>query len=290
MTGARAHLPRNERGYAMVAVVAGIAVMAAMAVTFAQYAATRIDTLDAETTRAQLSAAADAGVAIALDGLVNKGSTAQRWPIDGQTRHTTFAGVPLDITVEDERGKIMLNQIDEENIVWLLQSLGLDGDRLDLARDSFLDWIDQDDTARPNGAESEYYQPRNLMARNDGPHSVDEMADIRGFTPDMIDRFRAIATVDSGTDGGSFEPRTASPLAIKVMTDGRDDSIDIINRKRAMDGQRVAIDFDDASAFQKRPLTVIAVARGAHGAMARRRALVVITDGARSAYSLKWAE
>ena len=273
----------------MVAVVAGIAVMAAMAVTYAQYTASRIDTLDAETTRAQLAAAADAGIAIALDGLTNKGAV-QRWPIDGQTRKVRFDGVPIDVTVEDERGKIMLNQIDEENIVWLLESLGLSGDRLEVARDSFLDWIDSDDSARPSGAESEYYGARGLVARNDGPRSIDEMGDIRGFSPDLLDRFRAIATVDSGTDAGSFEPKTASPLAIKVMTDGRDDSTDIINRRREMDGQRVAIAFDEPDAFQKRAVSVTAVAHGTQGALARRRALVVVTDGAAARYYVKWAD
>ena len=54
--------------------------------------------------------------------------------------------------------------------------------------DSLLDWLDRDDTARENGAESNYYggQSRPVQARNGQPLSLDELLQVRGVTPAVL--------------------------------------------------------------------------------------------------------
>lgn len=279
----RENAARN--GYAMVAVVAGIGAMAAMAATLVQSNVSRIGTVSAEAAQARLSAAADAGLQIALQGLLSNG-VAHKWSIDGRTQTRTFNGVPLSIRVQDERGKVMLNRIDEENIGWLLEALGLEGTRLEIARDSFMDWTDQDDDAHANGAESEYYMARGITPRNDAPRSVEELADIRGFTPDLVRKIASVATVDAGS--GAFEARFADPLAIRVMTDGRADSPEILERRREMAGQRVAIALNDPDMWKNRMVTIIATAQGADGARAMRRMVVELTGAERPRYIVRW--
>ena len=276
----------GERGYARVAAVAGIAVMAIMAMTIATFTQAKIATLEAENSQARLSAAADAGVLIAVNGLLRK-TTGNTWPIDGTLRRGSFSGVPLDIVVEDERGKIMLNRIDEENVNWLLESMGLSGDQLAIARDSFLDWVDNDDEPRDFGAEQEWYAASRRKPPNAGMLSVDELAEIRGWTPQMVARIAPIATVDSGEF--PFEAGTATPLAIKVMTDGEDNSLAILERQREMNGQKVALEFSDPKRLVNRALTIKVVAKGSGGARATRRALVFLTGKPSRPYYTLWA-
>lgn len=277
----------RERGYAMLAVVAGIGVMAAVAAGAAAFTATRLDTLEAETTRARLTAAADAGVEIALANLTRPG-LASRWAIDGRTYNESWGGVPVAIRIEDEAGKIMINRIDGENIGWLMSALGLPQAQVETLRDSFDDWIDQDDEPRANGAETDSYLPRGYAARNGPPQSVEELGDIRGFTPALVERIARVATVE--VNGTSFDKRYADPLAIQVMNDGDRNSPDVIERQREIAGQRPALAINDPADWSGRVVTIIAVARGAGSAQAQRRVVVEITGKPRQPYVLRWGQ
>ncbi len=277
--------PAHERGYAMVAVVAGIGVMAAVAAGAASFTATRLDTVEAETARARLIAAADAGVEIALANLTRPG-LATRWSIDGRTYNESWSNVPVAIRIEDEAGKIMLNRIDGENIGWLISALDLPQDQVEILRDSFDDWIDQDDEPRANGAETDFYLQRGYAARNGPPNSVEELGDIRGFTPALVDRIARIATVE--VNGTAFDKRYADPLAIQVMSDGDAGAADVIERQREIAGQRPALSINDPADWSGRVVTIIAVARGPGGAEARRRVVVELTGKARQPYLLRW--
>ncbi|WP_298191367.1 type II secretion system protein GspK [Novosphingobium sp.] len=277
----------RERGYAMLAVVAGIGVMAAVAAGAAAFTATRLDTLEAETTRARLIAAADAGVEIALANLTRPG-LASRWAIDGRTYNESWGGVPVAIRIEDEAGKIMINRIDGENIGWLMSALGLPQAQVETLRDSFDDWIDQDDEPRANGAETDTYLPRGFASRNGPPQSVEELGDIRGFTPALVERIARVATVE--VNGTSFDKRYADPLAIQVMNDGDRNSPDVIERQREIAGQRPALAINDPADWSGRVVTIIAVARGSGSAQAQRRVVVEITGKPRQPYVLRWGQ
>lgn len=276
---------RNERGYAMLAVVAGIGVMAAVAAGAAAATAARLDTLEAETSAARLGAAADAGVEIALANLTRPGLAA-RWAIDGRTYTASFHTVPIAIRIEDEAGKIMINRIDGENIGWLMSALGLPPAQVQVLRDSFDDWIDQDDEPRRDGAESGAYRPRGYAARNGPPQSVEELGDIQGFTPALVERVARIATVD--VNGKPFDKRYADPLAIAVMNDGDPNGVEVIERRREIAGQRPAFAINDPEDWRGRVVTIIATARGPGGAQAQRRVVAEITGNPRQPYVLRW--
>ncbi len=54
--------------------------------------------------------------------------------------------------------------------------------------DAIVDWVDGDDQARPNGAESDYYRglPQPYSAKNGPLHSIDELLLVRGVTPQLL--------------------------------------------------------------------------------------------------------
>lgn len=265
----------GQEGYALVAAVASIAVFAAMALAF--LSATRSVIADAATEQDQLqvSAAADAGVATALSKLLSNDAT-QRWSMDGRVYRLRYGDARIRVRLEDERGKVPINGIDEALATRLLEEVGLDGDRLLIARDSFLDWTDSDDFPRPFGAERAYYASAGIAPANGFLRSVDELRFVRGFDPETVQRIKAIASTYAPM--GSFDPRFASARAMAIMEKGGSlGGPAAIDRARELAGQRTAIAFTDASDLTGRPVTIIVEASLSDGAKTSRTTVIQLT-------------
>jgi type II secretory pathway component PulK len=119
----------------------------------------------------------------------------------------TFDGYRFGVT--DETGKINLNalvQLDKtgnlaSQILQLLPNMTPD------IADAIIDWIDADDTPRPNGAESQYYGGLNppYQPRNGPIDSLEELLLVKGVTPQLLfgnDRNRN-GIIDPDEDDGS---------------------------------------------------------------------------------------
>ncbi|PKP94567.1 MAG: hypothetical protein CVT77_01620 [Alphaproteobacteria bacterium HGW-Alphaproteobacteria-16] len=265
----------GEDGYALVAAVASIAVFAAIALTVLSATRMGIDEVAAEHAQLQASAAADAGVVLALSGLM-AGDATQRWSLDGREHQLAFSDARLHVRIEDERGKVPIGALDEPMATRLLEEVGLDGDRLLIARDSLLDWTDGDDEPRPFGAESSYYKAAGILPSNGFLSSIEELGSIRGFDVALVERIRPIATAYTALAG--FDPRFAHPQAIAVMEEGGHvGSPAAIDRARERSGQRTALEFTDATDLAGRPLTIIVEAQLPDGVRARRRVVVEVT-------------
>lgn len=277
----------GEGGYALVAAVASIAVFALMALTLLRAAHGSILSAEGEIDRVKANAAAHAGLALAIQGLLAPDRTS-RWSIDGRTRMVTFGNASLAIRIEDERGKIPIGVIDDDQAKRLFENLGLVGERRTIASDSLLDWIDDDDIERPNGAESLYYIKRGIRPRNGVPLSIEELGLIRGFDAALVERLRPIVTVFFGR--GAFDARFAPPGAIAIMAEGGENSPAIIERERELAGQRPAIELGEDVSLVGRPLTVAVDARLANGAEAHRRTVIELTGAARARYIVRAVE
>lgn len=208
---------RGEQGYAMVAAVAAMAMLATLAVTMVEGNRTGIAMAQAELDQAKASAAADAGLALALDALI-----AGRWDVDGKTRTAHFADADLRIRIQDERAKVPLNLLSEEAAQRLAQVAGLSGQEARIAAASLLDWIDKDDDPRPLGAEAEHYGASGIAPRNGPLQSIDELARVRGFNAAILERIRPFVSVDYGL--GGFNAGLARPEAVTVMLGEGSDS------------------------------------------------------------------
>ncbi|MBI1917874.1 MAG: general secretion pathway protein GspK [Planctomycetes bacterium] len=89
----------------------------------------------------------------------------------------------------DESGKINLNNLLKADssgtlAVQILTNLNIPED----TANAILDWMDADDTPRPNGAESETYSTMNppYQARNGPFQTLEELLFVRGVTPDLL--------------------------------------------------------------------------------------------------------
>ncbi len=265
---------RAEAGYALVAAVVAMAVLALAAATLTTASRGFTAGAAAGIEQARLGAAADAGTMMAIHGLAQPSE--RRWPIDGRRRALSFDGIDLSVAVEDERGKIPLNQITDEQVRTMFEALGLDGAELDIAVDSFLDWRDDDDEVRPSGAEAPWYAALGRKARNGSLRTIDELVLIRGITPAIAERLRPIATVYSNERDG-FDERYADPLALAAMDGSGVDTPAVIQRARERAGERPAIELGADETLVGRPLLIRVEARA--GDAATRRATVIELTG-----------
>ncbi|MEK6638400.1 MAG: hypothetical protein AABY88_09990 [Pseudomonadota bacterium] len=268
---------RREEGYALIAAILSIVIFALMALTVINVTRSSTVMASAEIDRAKLSAAADAGIAIAVHGLMLT-DPVQRWAIDGKVRREIFERTTLDIIIEDERGKIALNLINKSEVEAMFTEFGLQGLELEAAVDSFLDWRDEDDDPRPRGAEFEVYASKRIKPRNGELRTLGELALIIGIGQDLAQRMAPYTTVNFGT--GEFDPRYASELATRVsnineIPNGLFDSPESEAAKR---GSTInAFRSRRTDSLVGRPLTIRVTAKQPPDKSAQRTAIIELT-------------
>lgn len=282
------NLDRREEGYALIAAILSIVIFALMALTIINVTRSATIMGSAELDRVRLSAAADAGVAIAVHGLMLK-DPARRWAIDGKIRRETFDDMVLDIIVEDERGKIALNLINKTQVGIMFAEFGLQGIEQEAAIDGFMDWRDEDDDPRLRGAEFEVYAPKRIKPRNGELRSIGELALIAGVGPALTQRITPFATVNFGT--GEFDPRYATPIAIRVSLDSEIASgFAERNASLTRDGSIPAFRRSRADSLIGRPLTIRVDAKRGVDASARRTVIVELTGSEVRPYVIRARE
>jgi len=278
-------VPRGEAGYAILAVVMAMAVLALMALAFIDVGRGVSAGVVAEAEHAHLAAAADAALAIAARNLAETDRT-RRWSIDGRPHSLRFAGTDMLITVEDERGKVPLNQMTDEQVRTLFETIGSSGATPEARTHAFLDWLDEDDERRPEGAETQDYAQQGYQPRNGALRSVEELILLRGMSADVVQRLRRIATTFTNQREG-FDDRFASPLALAVISGGGPGSTAVINRERELAGQRVAIELAEGDMLEGRPLTIRVEARRPGGSFLTRATVIALTGNVGSPFVVR---
>jgi general secretion pathway protein K len=270
----------------MVMAVMAAGLFAYMALLFLQAEGDDRVLVQARVQRARLSAAADAGVMIALHGLGLE-DRARRWPFDGRPRQLYFDGVALTVAVEDEWGKIPLNRATPPMIRRLLRQVGVTGEALDSLAESLLDWMDRDDLARPGGAESRDYiaSGSGVIPRNGTIQSLEELSHVRGMTPPILARIAPSVSVYFG-EFGTFSDRTATPLALMVMRDLGENAVEVQARGKDLSktARRPVEDIAEDLPLRGRPLSIHVTARLPDGATVTRVAVVEFTGDAGRPY------
>jgi general secretion pathway protein K len=263
---------RREQGYALIAAVVSIVVFALMALTILNATRGTVVMASAELDRARLSAAADAGIALAIQGLMEK-DPAQRWKIDGRPRLVDFDENALTITVEA-----------------MFAAFGLQGIELEEAANSFMDWRDEDDDPRLRGAEFEAYAALKIRPRNGPLHSVGELAMIRSIGPTLATRMAPYVTVNFGTSG-AFDPRYASAIAIRVSgQDEADASRSDFGARLRQGGVIDAASEPLSDSLVGRPLTIRVNAARGPAAQAHRAMIVELTGAELRPYVVRGRE
>jgi len=125
----------------------------------------------------------DAGVNRAVLSLLDP-QLNHRWRTDGLPQTFNFDGTPLKVSIQDELGRIDLNQADGSLLVNLFQSVGLDVQAARSLVDKILGWRDSNSGRRLNGAkEAEYRAAGMSVTPRNGPfQSIDELKLVMDMT------------------------------------------------------------------------------------------------------------
>jgi general secretion pathway protein K len=276
---------KKDSGYAMLAAILGIAAFSY--VSFEVIAENRgvISAVQAENERARLEAACDAGVALVVSELASKNKK-QQWPIDASKHNLTFDDIALTISVEDERGKIPLNGINEDQVRALFQAAGVSGARLSTLVNSYEDWLDPDSERRQTGAEAPDYLSSGYKPRNGGFHTVAELRLIKGMDDDLYNRVAPAVTVFFGESGG-FSEDTSQILALEALSEVGPKSREIIQRQQVIDGQMPGPDIQNPPFLNGRTLTIRVDAKRA-GAEMQRAVILELTGDPKNPYWLRY--
>jgi general secretion pathway protein K len=126
----------------------------------------------------------------------------------------------------DERGKLNLNDLANLSDAKVRQTRILKLQRLfDLIQvdprlvQAIADWVDADEAAEPNGAESSYYQTLRppYRAANGPMQTISDLYLIKGFTEETIQRVMPYVTVYPSTGDGWINLNTADPLVLQSL-------------------------------------------------------------------------
>ena len=196
--------------------LAGLGLLSAITLSFLSTSTTSyrlsLNVLEA----AQVEAAIDAGIARAALGLLDP-RPERRWRVDGTPQEFTFGKVKMRITIQDELGRIDLNQADRGLLIGLFQSAGLGVVAASGVVDKVLDWREAGAGKRPSGAQEPDYRAAGLAyAPRNGPfQSVEELRLVLGITPDLLRRVEPALTVYSGRP--LLDPQFAPPEALAAL-------------------------------------------------------------------------
>jgi len=266
---------KSDSGFTMLAAILGIAAFSY--VSFDVLAENRgvISAVQAENERAKLAAACDAGLALAVSGLASK-DRKQQWAIDSRKRSLMFGDIALTITVEDERGKIPLNGINDDQVREMFKAAGVMGPRLNTLVDSYEDWIDPDNNRRLNGAEVKDYAGLGYKPRNGGFHTTAELRMVKGMDDDLYAQVAPSLTVFFGESGG-FSEDTSQILAEEALSEIGPNSPAIRRRQQQMAGLAPPDDAANPPFLLGRLLTIRVEAKRAGADM--NRAMIVELTG-----------
>ncbi|MGH7829042.1 MAG: general secretion pathway protein GspK [Candidatus Binatia bacterium] len=233
---------------------------------------------------------------------------------DGSWREGKLGQGLYRVRILDEAGKVSLNRADEETLGRVLTHLGVEESRRTVLVDSILDWRDEDNLHRVNGAEDDYYLSLSppYTARNGPFDSVEDLLWVRGVTPELFYGgeeegvvkigLKEIFTVDNPLDRVNL--RTASAQVIHALTGLS------LDRSRAFVEERKRLSEDtlsdllrllgfaagDASMRQfvfLNPTVVAVESMGSQGESSSRRqvrGVVRIVGGNRGVELIRWVD
>jgi general secretion pathway protein K len=285
----------RERGIALLLVIWVLALLAVLIVGFSGDARTELLVARNHYESAGARAIADAGVSLAIFGILDPVPEAQ-WPADGRVREVRYADGTIRIRIQDEGGKIDLNAAAPELLAGLLSTAGglTPGDAGSLAQaiDQYRQALQQADP--PAGRRGTL---RTMVRRQANAFRViEDLRLVPGVTREVYDRIAPFVTVYSGV--GDIDPLTAPPEVLRSLPGVNAGEVDAFLAARAqhgpIPGQLPPLSGAAGGSLAHRVLqnaTVISEGKTASGTTFTRAAVVSLSADPTAPYSiLAWRQ
>jgi len=209
---------RTQRGIALVLVLWVLLLLTIITGSFALMA--RMDTLEANTllsgTQARLSAEAAINLAVLA---LRDPDDETRMLADGRIYSQVIDGIVVEVSAIDERGKLDINASDELTMVNLFTGHGMELTDAEFLAAAVMDWRDEDELERVNGAEEDAYYAAGLQI---GPANrpfmmTEELLQVIGMPYDLYRKLEPGITVFSRA--GVPDPAFAPVEALMALPD-----------------------------------------------------------------------
>jgi len=215
----------RQGGVALVIVLWILAFLTLMAGAYSRTMRTETLLAAAQIQSAQSRALAEAGVWMAVQELI-KPESGRTWLTDDRKYNVEFGNGRIQVSLQDEAGKIDLNIARAELLLSLLDSVGVEDEESTQVLNAILDWRDRDRLARDAGAEDKEYASAGLdYGAKDGPfNSVNELRRVLGMTEEIFQGIKPALTVFSHHPG--VNPDFAQREALLAIPGAEPESID----------------------------------------------------------------
>ena len=304
---------RNERGLALILVLWSLMLLTAVAVSFGY--AVRVETAvgSALSDQVRAEAVAASGVRRAILGVLTEDKEA-RWPVDGRVREIPWPDAVLRASVRSESAKIDLNHAPKELLMGLFTNLLPGGEAVaEALADAVIARREQVaaqapaattrrglPTAPPATARPPTAAPAATATAAAGRlafRSVDELAQLPGFTPDGIWRLRPYLTVHGGKAKVDAASADVEVLAA-VPGVSRDAAVAFVRDRAARSDETQALDISPLgegaryldAASKAAVANVRALARLQGGAVAMVDSVLRIGRGGKRYEVLEWRQ
>lgn len=263
--------PRDERGMALLLVLAVIAVLGVALLAFNKRTESAMERAFYVQDRVQLQAMAESGIDIGLAVLYvdqsqsEYDSLVEDWSmLAGHELGQLFEDGSLRVRIADLSGRFPINRLAASG------STGSDGaaeayrallvrlltsgqfavqDEIEawIIVDSLTDWLDGDDRALPYGAENDFYlslaEPR--PARNGPVEFIAELLQVRGMSTEILfgsDEKVGLAEYINIYGNGRININTAPPLLLQMLAPGiSEEDVNIIDEFRTGEDSGAAL-------------------------------------------------
>jgi general secretion pathway protein K len=224
---------KANSGFALLLVIWVLALLAVLAAGMAADTWSEAKIARDRLELARAAAIAEAGISLAVLGLSTP-DPAARWRPDGTTRKVDYASATLAITVQDEAGKLDLNEAPIVLIAGLLEQLD---DENRASHQTILQGI-QDWRANASSTTREIPErsgtlPRRRQTGGAGAAafaSLSELRSVRGITRNLYERLRPFITVYSRS--ATFNPLTAPREVLLTLPDVNPQSVELYIQAR----------------------------------------------------------
>jgi len=111
-----------------------------------------------------------------------------RWRINMDIPPVPYGHGQFEVKIGNERGKININEANEALLKIMLSGFDIEEQQKNIIVDSIMDWRDENNLHRLNGAEDDYYRslPEPYECKDADFDSVQELLMVRGVTPEIF--------------------------------------------------------------------------------------------------------